>query len=667
MCAESEDEQQLLVRSDSGTLRLVPARPTDTVDRLQSEIQRLGLDPGPLRFFGRHLEGSRTLASYGIGPLSELELCSAGLLGGGQGLFTCQASSASECGVESGSDSSASGSDVESDSAEEDDAENEDAAPSVGEAQDPPGMDSPTSIASQPLEGFADPDHQVRLYEDWEELQQIEFLLRYITGDEAARGHIPRRLGRPIVAGPGSDGSRLSSLFSMGPFPDMAITAMLTDHAAFDGFVFTDGPTVRFVPVPMRLRLEPLAPFDVDALGYEALGCQARFLPGCQEYDGDHDEQPLRRTHSVPATATRVTFSQSDDARRARRSVRELWCRSYNLQTCGNHGSIGHPHICGAICRIFQSQGSCTDGDQCECCHRRHPPAIRMDKHQRRIIQDLGGEDIGSLVFGTLAERLTAMQMPSSITVEARKFLHYAFSLSSSARPVRMDRHTRNLCKYFRHMSLQQLLGLLRHVGQTAEATRLHVLFREVREQCCRASASIFLVSTNAVPRELLDTLENAGPSSTEGKKCGSHFSNCLQAQVSNSFWLLLRCLCQATSQRYASETFQHLLKPDVLLRAVFLKTPEPWKLVHSSLVCCAKGMAVMTAVVSMTKIPTMHNGGDGERQEIVRLSKTKIAMSSGRLYHKGQHQEGITSFCMLLDCACAVSDYREEISIYHG
>ena len=36
----------------------------------------------------------------------------------------------------------------------------------------------------------------------------------------------------------------------------------------------------------MRLRLEPLAPFDVDALGYEALGCQARFLPGCQEYDG---------------------------------------------------------------------------------------------------------------------------------------------------------------------------------------------------------------------------------------------------------------------------------------------------------------------------------------------------------------------------------------------
>jgi len=271
MCAESEDEQQLLVRSDSGTLRLVPARPTDTVDRLQSEIQRLGLDPGPLRFFGRHLEGSRTLASYGIGPLSELELCSAGLLGGGQGLFTYQASSASECGVESGSDSSASGSDVESDSAEEDDAENEDAAPSVGEAQDPPGMDSPTSIASQPLEGFADPDHQVRLYEDWEELQQIEFLLRYITGDEAARGHIPRRLGRPIVAGPGSDGSRLSSLFSMGPFPDMAITAMLTDHAAFDGFVFTDGPTVRFVPVPMRLRLEPLAPFDVDALGYEEL------------------------------------------------------------------------------------------------------------------------------------------------------------------------------------------------------------------------------------------------------------------------------------------------------------------------------------------------------------------------------------------------------------
>ena len=95
------------------------------------------------------------------------------------------------------------------------------------------------------------------------------------------------------------------------------------------------------------------------------------------------------------------------------------------------------------------------------------------------------------------------------------------------------------------------------------------------------------------MPRELLDTLENAGPSSTEGKKCGSHFSNCLQAQVSNSFWLLLRCLCQATSQRYASETFQHLLKPDVLLRAVFLKTPEPWKLVHSSLVCCAKGMAV--------------------------------------------------------------------------
>eukprot|EP00439_Symbiodinium_sp_Y106_P028783 s2534_g3.t1 len=531
MCAESEDEQQLLVRSDSGTLRLVPARPTDTVDRLQSEIQRLGLDPGPLRFFGRHLEGSRTLASYGIGPLSELELCSAGLLGGGQGLFTCQASSASECGVESGSDSSASGSDVESDSAEEDDAENEDAAPSVGEAQDPPGMDSPTSIASQPLEGFADPDHQVRLYEDWEELQQIEFLLRYITGDEAARGHIPRRLGRPIVAGPGSDGSRLSSLFSMGPFPDMAITAMLTDHAAFDGFVFTDGPTVRFVPVPMRLRLEPLAPFDVDALGYEALGCQARFLPGCQEYDGvgelaltlpsdewfkqswaavrsrsgedgmevrrpildcrstfihaweDHDEQPLRRTHSVPATATRVTFSQSDDARRARRSVRELWCRSYNLQTCGNHGSIGHPHICGAICRIFQSQGSCTDGDQCECCHRRHPPAIRMDKHQRRIIQDLGGEEIGSLVFGTLAERLTAMQMGSNADPVVEML-----DAAQRARPVRMDRHTRNLCKYFRHMSLQQLLGLLRHVGQTAEATRLHVLFREVREQCCRAS-----------------------------------------------------------------------------------------------------------------------------------------------------------------------------------
>ena len=34
-------------------------------------------------------------------------------------------------------------------------------------------------------------------------------------------------------------------------------------------------------------------------------------------------------------------------------------------------------------------------------------------------------EEIGSLVFGTLAERLTAMQMPSSITEEARKLEHH--------------------------------------------------------------------------------------------------------------------------------------------------------------------------------------------------------------------------------------------------
>ncbi|CAJ1364594.1 unnamed protein product, partial [Effrenium voratum] len=81
----------LLLRTMSGRLRSVESRPGDTVAGLLAEVSRRERSERlELRYGGRRLEESRTLSSYGLRAMSELQLWErgGGLLGGGLCLST---------------------------------------------------------------------------------------------------------------------------------------------------------------------------------------------------------------------------------------------------------------------------------------------------------------------------------------------------------------------------------------------------------------------------------------------------------------------------------------------------------------------------------------------------------------------------------------------------
>ncbi|CAE7387209.1 Pka-R2 [Symbiodinium natans] len=73
-------------------------------------------------------------------------------------------------------------------------------------------------------------------------------------------------------------------------------------------------------------------------------------------------------------------------------------------------GSMGHPELCQRPCVHVAAGRNCEEGDACGFCHVPHSHAHKMDKRQRRIIQEMPKADFLHLALQLLKDKAETMQ-----------------------------------------------------------------------------------------------------------------------------------------------------------------------------------------------------------------------------------------------------------------
>mmetsp|Transcript_23598 Transcript_23598/g.44573 ORF Transcript_23598/g.44573 Transcript_23598/m.44573 type:complete len:191 (-) Transcript_23598:41-613(-) len=73
----------------------------------------------------------------------------------------------------------------------------------------------------------------------------------------------------------------------------------------------------------------------------------------------------------------------------------------------GIPGSLGHPLMCGKLCVHIARGGTCSSGMACGFCHGSHDrQAAKLDKEQRRMIQEMSQQDLTSLVIPHISRKM---------------------------------------------------------------------------------------------------------------------------------------------------------------------------------------------------------------------------------------------------------------------
>eukprot|EP00913_Durusdinium_trenchii_P013312 g12494.t2 len=305
------EEVPLLLRSPTG-LCTYRVRLSNTVESLQQEISRRHGESVSLALWGRPLALDRSLSSYGIRAMSELQLCAGGLYGGGacwsepQYIESDGEGSSSSTSRSSSSGSSSSGEDAASPTAEAE-------ARSVGVssvvnstelsalAALHPQLRAATGLTQQLLQetGCGERDLQCSFVCFKEELGDDDVEeLRVVMRLFAAHGRL-----RPLPLGVGPPGGAPTSVVfapAEAAHAHAAQVAAAFDYllstisaaslrrpedrrgATFWGLgaiggslippgIYVDPWANRFSPVPFRIHFTGARTFDVDAMSYEEL------------------------------------------------------------------------------------------------------------------------------------------------------------------------------------------------------------------------------------------------------------------------------------------------------------------------------------------------------------------------------------------------------------
>lgn len=145
-------------------------------------------------------------------------------------------------------------------------------------------------------------------------------------------------------------------------------------------------------------------------------------------------------------------------------------------------GSLGHPELCGKPCIRFYF-GNCTKGLQCQFCHLEHDePKRKLDKVQRRNLDNLSEPEVISLLLHQLQTRSRQQGLTDQLILvlaclrrEVRIWrLNDRQFASNEARLNRELRAT--FANVFKKLSVARLLDLLKNHPAVSQDLKDQVL-----------------------------------------------------------------------------------------------------------------------------------------------------------------------------------------------